>query len=303
MNNSKYEAFLKVAEVGSFKGAAEELGYTQAGISYMIAALEKEMGVVLFARERTGATLTPDGRAILPLVQNVHNTERSLQTRLNEMHHLDSGTVRIAAFASVAIHWLPAIVREFSEKHPKIDLQISCIEDQSEAEERLMSGDFDCAFLVLPAAHDQLSCIPLAQDPIYAVVAHDHPLAKAPFFPTEALKNEPYIKVRGSAHSEFDALFERHGVRPCTRFVLDNDFAAMGMVSEGLGFSLFAKLMLRDAPFDLARIEPEIPTHRELAIGVRSQDTASIATKAFIECVRDWVDAQENPSVRPSKER
>ncbi len=33
MGNSKYEAFLKVAEVGSFKGAAEELGYTQAGIS------------------------------------------------------------------------------------------------------------------------------------------------------------------------------------------------------------------------------------------------------------------------------
>ena len=92
-------------------------------------------------------------------------------------------------------------------------------------------------------------------------------------------------------------------MRPHTRFVLDNDFAAMGMVSEGLGFSLFAKLMLRDAPFDLARIEPEIPTHRELAIGVRSHDTASIATKAFIECVRDWVDAQENPSVRPSKER
>ena len=293
MGNSKYEAFLKVAEVGSFKGAAEELGYTQAGISYIIASLEKEMGTALFARERTGVTLTPDGQELLPLVQNVCNTERSLQTRLDEMHHLESGTVRIAAFASVAIHWLPGIVSEFLKQHPKVDLHISCIEDQAEVENHLLNGDFDGAFLVLPAAHEQLFCIPLAQDPIYAVVAHDHPLAQASFFPAEALANEPYIKVRGSAHSEFDALFDRHGVHPKTRFTLDNDFAVMGMVSEGLGFSLFAKLMLRDAPFDLAFVEPEIPTHRELAIAVRSYDTASIATKAFLECVRAWVAAQK----------
>ena len=292
MANPKYEAFLKVAEVGSFKRAAEELGYTQAGISYMIAALEQDMGVSFFSRERTGATLTPDGRALLPLMQGVRNSERALRARLDDIHHLESGTVRIAAFASVAIHWLPGIVKEFLGAHPKIDVQISCVEDQSEVEERLMNGDFDCAFLVLPASHESLHCVPLAQDPIFAVVARSHPLARAPFFPTDALAHEPYIEVRGSAHSEFDALFERHGVKPSTRFVLDNDFAAMGMVSEGLGFSLFAKLMLRDAPFDLALVPPEIPTHRELAIGLRSRDTASVATKAFVECARDWVKAR-----------
>ncbi len=292
MSVQKYEAFLKVVETGSFKRAAEELGYTQAGISYMISALEKEMGAALFSRERSGATLTPDGRSVLPLIQGVHNSERALQTRLDEMHHLESGTVRIAAFASVAIHWMPGIVRAFLDEHPRIKLEISCIEDQAEVEARLASGDFDCGFLVLPAANPRLFCIPLAQDPIYAVVAHDHPLAKASFFPTDALASEPYIEVRGSAHSEFDALFERHGVRPRTRFVLDNDFAAMGMVSAGLGFSLFARLMLRDAPFDLALVEPEIPTHRELAISLRSYDAASIATKAFVECVRAWVGEQ-----------
>lgn len=292
MPNQKYEAFLKVVETGSFKRASEELGYTQAGISYMIAALEKEMGTALFSREHSGASLTPDGATLLPWIQSVCNSERALQTRLDEMHHLESGTVRIAAFASVAIYWLPGIVRRFSEDHPMVDLLISCVEDQSEAEERLAGGDFDCAFLVLPTQKTDLYSIPLALDPLYAVVSRDHPLADAPFFPTEALANEPYIEVKGSAHSEFDAVFDRHGVKPNRRFLLDNDFAAMGMVSEGLGFSLFAKLMLRNTPFDLAFIEPEIPTHRELAITVRSYDVASIATKAFVECVRNWVGDQ-----------
>ena len=50
MANQKYDAFLTVARLGSFKAAAEELGYTQAGISYLVNALEKELGLTLFLR-------------------------------------------------------------------------------------------------------------------------------------------------------------------------------------------------------------------------------------------------------------
>lgn len=71
----------------------------------------------------------------------------------------------------------------------------------------------------------------------------------------------------------------------------DNDFAVMGMVNKGLGYSLFPKLILRKAPFQLARIELEIPTHRELGIAMRSWDRASMAAKAFVETVRTWVAA------------
>lgn len=293
MSNQKYEAFLKAAETGSFKRAAEELGYTQAGISYMIAALEKEMGTALFTREHSGVTLTVDGRELLPWMQAVCNSERALQTRLDEMRSLEAGTVRICAFASVAIHWLPGIVEDFARKHPHIDLGISCIEDQGKVEASLENGDFDCAFIVLPT-HEYFFSLPLALDPIYVVTSPNHPLASAPFFPTEALASEPYIEMRTDAHDEFDALFERHGVRPATRLSIDNDYAVMGMVAKKLGFSLFPRLMLRNAPFELARIEPEIPTHRELAIAVRSYEQASFATRAFIECTQSWVAKNGN---------
>ena len=51
---SKYEAFVLAAETGSFKSTAEQLGYTQAGISYMMSSLESEMGTALFARDHSG---------------------------------------------------------------------------------------------------------------------------------------------------------------------------------------------------------------------------------------------------------
>ena len=45
MNIRKYEAFVKAVELGSLSKAAEQLGYTQSGISHMMAALEEEITV------------------------------------------------------------------------------------------------------------------------------------------------------------------------------------------------------------------------------------------------------------------
>ena len=55
------------------------------------------------------------------------------------------------------------------------------------------------------------------------------------------------------------------------------------------------QMVLQSPPFDLAHVELETPTHRELAIAVRSYSRASMATKAFIECVRKWVSEEWNP--------
>ena len=62
MANQRYDAFLAAARCGSFKGAAAELGYTQAGISYLVNALEQELGLTLFLREYGGVHLTTEGR-------------------------------------------------------------------------------------------------------------------------------------------------------------------------------------------------------------------------------------------------
>ena len=81
---------------------------------------------------------------------------------------------------------------------------------------------------------------------------------------------------------------------PNTRFVVDNDFAALGMVSKGLGFGLFPRLILEETSFDVAWLQTEVPMHREMALAVRSLDKASIATKAFLAFVQQWV--QKNVS-------
>ena len=75
------------------------------------------------------------------------------------------------------------------------------------------------------------------------------------------------------------------------RFTIDSDYAVMSMVSAGLGFSVLSGLILRDAPFPLAIVPPEVETSREIALALRSRETASTATRAFAEHAERWIAA------------
>ncbi len=292
MSFQQYQAFLTAAKHHSFKKASEELGYTQAGISYMISALEKELGFTLFNRAHSGVKLTPDGLSLLPWIQDVYKSEKALQDHIAEMRDLETGSLRIACFASTAIQWLPGIMKEFLTAHPRIDISFTVYENQAPMEQDTWHGDFDCCFVILPTALPFFT-IPLVQDPMYAVVSKNHPLAHEPFFPTNALAHEPYIKIRNDSFTEMDEVFQRHGVTPNTRFVVDNDYAVLGMIQNGLGFGLFPQLLLRGTTAEVIALPPEIPTHREVGIAVRSYSKSSFATKAFIECVRSWISENE----------
>ena len=87
----RYEIFLKVCETGSFSKAAEALNYTQSGISQMIAGLEEELGVKLFARINRGVTLTDNGTRLLPYVRELANQKNRLRQAAFNINHKVEG--------------------------------------------------------------------------------------------------------------------------------------------------------------------------------------------------------------------
>lgn len=290
MNDQKYEAFIRVAETGSFKRAAEELGYTQAGVSYMITSLEREFGTPLFVREYGGTRLTAEGRELLPWIHSVRNSERQLAAKLDELKHLEGGSVRIATFTSTSIHWLPGITKLFHDRHPAIDLEFICNDNQDEVENMIWSGDADCGFFALPVDRE-LETVTLRHDPMLIVLPKDHPEAHAEYFSRAAMATYPCIKLDNGTYTEMDEVYLRNEVSPHVAFSIDNDYAALAMVAEGLGYSVFPELILREPLFDILCMQPEVPTSRELAIAVRSFDDASNATKAFVACTQEWIGA------------
>lgn len=289
MTNMRYEAALNVANTGSFKEAALVMGYTQAGVSYLINALEKELGCTLFVRDYGGAHLTAEGAQLLPWIQDISNAERRLAARLSEVKQLESGSVHVATFTSTAIQWLPGIAKTFSAKYPGVELHITLDDDQEELEEMIWRGDADCGFVVSPLTL-KLHAIHLRSDPLLVAVALDHPLADAESFPLKNMAEEPYIRLKSGVFSEIDSYFKRVGVTPHMRFNIDSDYAVMSMVSKGLGYSVLPGLIVRDTPFPLAVLPPEKPVERRVGIALRSMDAASSATRAFLEVAQAWIE-------------
>ena len=82
----KYMAFIKIVECGSFTKAAEQLSYSQSGISRMIGDLESEWNVSLLERDRSGVRLTSDGMKLLPFAKNVCEEYRRLQTEVDDLN-------------------------------------------------------------------------------------------------------------------------------------------------------------------------------------------------------------------------
>ena len=94
----RYEIFLKVCETGSFSKAAEALNYTQSGISQMMAGLEEELGVKLFARINRGVTLTDNGTRLLPYIRELANQKTRLRQAAFNINHKVEASCGWAAF-------------------------------------------------------------------------------------------------------------------------------------------------------------------------------------------------------------
>ena len=281
--------FLKTVETGSFKKTADILGYTQAGISYIINAMEEEFGLRLFHREYGGVRLTSEGRELLPLIKQIADREHYLQEAINDLRDLNSGTVRVSTFYSVSIFWLPGIIRKFRDMYPGVKVEIINCDVDRDNERLIYDQEVDCGFMSDDPVLD-IESFDLMEESFMIAVATDHPMAKKKKFPISQIGNYPYINMSYDRPGSdiFDKLFRNDPV-PKPVFTVDDDFAAMAMVSQGLGTCIFPQLLLKDVPFPIKCLEFDKPFRRTIRLGTRSLDDCTLAARRFIQCARDWI--------------
>jgi LysR family glycine cleavage system transcriptional activator len=117
------KAFEAAARHESFTRAAEELFVTQGAVSHQVKALELELGIKLFNRERQRLVITDAGREYLTILRDAFDriavgTERLLQRQ-------SSGVLTVSTSPDFAAKWLVSRLGRFAEEHPSIDLRVS----------------------------------------------------------------------------------------------------------------------------------------------------------------------------------
>lgn len=226
-------------------------------------------------------TVNTAGEQILPYAQALVEDYRKLESHIDDINGVQTGTIRIGTFAGVAINWLPDVLADFQQDYPAIEYEM-LLGDYDEVETWLEEGRVDCGFLSLPA-HRRFEVMSLRKDEYVVVLPQRHPLTEQTEIPIEALEGEPFILLERGGRTEVTKLLEQSGVRPKIRFTTWEDYAIMAMVEKGLGIGILPRLILERIPYQVEIRSLQEPYYREIGIAVKDRKMLSPATERFLE--------------------
>ena len=281
METARCKAFYYAAETGSITKAAEVMVYTPSGVSQLIQALESELDLKLLYRDKKGVSLTEEGKRFLPIVQDIIQGEESMMQLSEECHGLSVGTVRIAAYSSIATHWLPAVIKEFQEAYPNIVVEL--MEGvRQEVSNWLLKRQADIAFMTYREPMP-FEWIDLAEDPMLAVLNKSHPLAKAKKYPIKNCEQERFIMPAQGQDEDVNEMLENNNLSLNIVFKTQENFPAIAMIEQGLGMSIMNNLITKKLDYDVVKIPVDPPQHITFGIAIPSLRSASPAVKKFVD--------------------
>lgn len=287
MSINKYSTFLKVVEAGSITAAASDLGHTQSGVTQLINALEKDLGVRLLIRNRSGIQLTEEGKHLYPYIEKIVSANIQLKQAATALCHPEEQVIRIGVFKSVAVNWLPEIIKEYQQIAPNIKFDmIDC--GYNNIEETLTKQQIDFGFVPLPISKD-CKTIPLYKDPLLAVLPKDHPYASKKECPVSLFTTEPVISLISTIDKDARTVFEKNHLTPLTKYTVEDDYAMLAMVEKGLGICIMPELILRGREKNLKVLPLKPAAYRTIGIAFPSYETASASAKHFASFTTNWI--------------
>ena len=285
MESKKLEALLMAVDLGSFTKAAEVLGYTQSGLTHMMNSLEKEVGFTLLERGRSGVRLTEEGERIAPAVREFLQANARLDSVIEQVASSRTEIIRVSAYASIAMHWLPGIIQRFREECPDVDVDIRMADHVDVPYELLAQGKMD-AILVSPQDEGQYEWVHLADDPMFAVLPKDFDTQGMTAFPLAAFEARDFIMPSQGFDKDIMRIFNRIGVKPHILPTWVDDPTVISMVSHGLGVSMMTELTVRGRTDGVKLLPVEPASSRELGLAVRSLAASSDGLRHFIDCTK-----------------
>jgi len=133
---NQIRALLATIEEGSFSGAARALGQTQPTLSRQIAALEADLGVTLFERNRRATVPTGAALELVDHVRSMGEAAQRISLTASGQSSAIAGLVTITATNIMASYYLPPIIRKIHEEAPGIRLEIIASNELQDLQKR-----------------------------------------------------------------------------------------------------------------------------------------------------------------------
>lgn len=273
-----------VVRYGNFGEAALELGLSQSAVSYSIATLENELGVMLLHRGRSGATLTAAGESVMGLAEQVLDLLSQIVQVSTAHRGLQGGRVRVGVFRSVGTYLLPAAIAQFRDRCPQIAVTITEFADSAAVQQALKTQAIDLGFTDESSIGSEFELRPLFDDPYVVLLppgsGHQgqpltwQDLAAYPLL-SEAPGNVWYTRLK--------AYLKSCGVALTVAYEIREDSTRVGMVAQGLGAAIIPRLAAEPIPPGVLVGELPVPFQRPIGIALLAESIHPPAVFAFVE--------------------
>jgi DNA-binding transcriptional LysR family regulator len=291
MDLANLNAFLAVAETGSFSMAGERLFLTQPAISKRISGLEQQLNVRLFDRLGREVRLTEAGQALLPRAYQILTALDDTRRALSNLNGEVSGRLSLATSHHIGLHRLPPLLRTYTRAHPGVALDIQFL-DSEVAYEDVLHGRAELAVITLaPEAREPIDAVPVWDDLLDFVAAPEHPLARNGAVTLADVARHPAVFPGGNTftHHIVRRLFEAQGLTPNIAMSTNYLETIKMMVSIGLAWSVLPRTMLDDQVVRLPL--PGIQLRRQLGYIVHTERTLSNAARVFMQLLDESREA------------
>ena len=288
MDSKKLEILMTAADLGSFTKASEVVGYTQSGLTHMMDALEKEVGFPLLERSHSGIQLSPQGRRLMPAIREFLQANANLENQIRAIAEQKHEVIRVAAYSSIAMHWMPELLYRFKRICPEVSVDLRMVDHALEPFELLEGGHTD---LILASRQRYPFCewTPLYDDRMYAILPRDYPLNGRTSFPVEEFGGQEFLMPYGRFDIDVRAALEPSGVKISERVSRVDDETVIRMVGRGLGVSMMTELMIRGRTDDVLCVPVSPAAIRELGMGTHARRKQSESMRKLKECILEFI--------------
>ncbi len=246
LDSKQLRAYLALARIGSFTGAARELGLSQSAISHAMKSLELDVGCRLVEKAGKKVFLTQAGEQLLFHAEKIQREMTSARQGLASLGVWGQFKLRVAAPASICQHVLPTVIREFRESFPKCVLTVVEL-GSSALQEQLRSRRVDLAIGLQPLADSPVGFRALFEDELVFVTHPLHSWAQAGRVDRSSVARQNYLlhhrasSIATLAHDYFRV--EGWSMPTVTEF---NSLGAIKeLLKAGLGVSILAPWIVR----------------------------------------------------------
>ena len=246
--------FLAAAQTQNFHRAAEQCLVAQSALSRQIAALEQELAVPLFTRNKKRVALTTAGQEFAQYVRNALDQLQEGRQWLAELQAGQRGTISLGCIESLATASLPALFTTFHQHYPLVKLKVQ-VSHSDEVITAVEQGKVELGLILDPRLESELLITKeLFRQPLHLLVSAQHPLARQgeASVTLEQIAAEPLIVLDATSRMGqiTQRVFAQHGLPLRPMVEIESVEGLKEMVRQGIGVTLTLPALIRPEQID-----------------------------------------------------